>query len=79
MEVFRLAVDSQYRNRGVAKKLIDAVERYAKDQGSPKIVANTLTILHAASNLYRSCGYIAEEECALGDRLSLTTFAKNII
>jgi GNAT superfamily N-acetyltransferase len=79
MEVFRLAVDLQYRNRGVAKNLLLGVESYAKDQGSPKLIANTLTILQSASNLYQSCGYVLEEENALGEKLSLTTFVKNFV
>ncbi|KAL3907891.1 MAG: hypothetical protein SGARI_003320 [Bacillariaceae sp.] len=49
---------------------------FAMDQGCPKLVANTLTILEAACNLYASHGFIPERESPLGPQLDMTTFVK---
>jgi GNAT superfamily N-acetyltransferase/O-methyltransferase involved in polyketide biosynthesis len=78
MEIFRLMVQEAYRGQGIATRLLQAVERYACDQQCPRILANTLTILDAASRLYMSCGYHAERETPLGPDLVLTTFAKTL-
>jgi GNAT superfamily N-acetyltransferase/O-methyltransferase involved in polyketide biosynthesis len=78
MEVFRLAVNVKYRGRGVARKLLESVERYAQERRSSNLVANTLTILEAASKLYASCGYHAEKVVPLGNKLSMTTFVKKL-
>jgi ribosomal protein S18 acetylase RimI-like enzyme/O-methyltransferase involved in polyketide biosynthesis len=76
MEIFRLAVHKRYRRRGIARNLLAAVEMFALDQCCPKIVANTLTILDAACNLYASHGFMAEKVASLGPQLQMTTFVK---
>eukprot|EP00533_Pseudo-nitzschia_delicatissima_P011796 CAMPEP_0197272790 /NCGR_PEP_ID=MMETSP1432-20130617/10388_1 /TAXON_ID=44447 /ORGANISM="Pseudo-nitzschia delicatissima, Strain UNC1205" /LENGTH=168 /DNA_ID=CAMNT_0042738373 /DNA_START=1 /DNA_END=503 /DNA_ORIENTATION=- len=67
-EIFRLAVDANHRGRGIGKKLLRSVEAYAEERRNKqrpvciKFVANTLTILEDAANLYERGGYRAERE-----------------
>jgi len=82
LEIFRLAVDINYRGQGIARNLLQAVERYALEQRrnhSLKFVANTLTILNAAADLYESCGYQAEKEKPLGNKLLMRKYVKESI
>ena len=82
LEIFRLAVDADHRGRGIGTNLLRAVEAYARerrkkqDRLSPKFVANTLTILEDAINLYEKRGYRTERETPLGPKLLLRTYAK---
>jgi ribosomal protein S18 acetylase RimI-like enzyme len=82
LEIFRLAVDTGHRGQGIGRNLLRAVEAYARerrikqDRMSPKFVANTLTILEDATNLYEKCGYRTERETLLGTKLLLRTYAK---
>jgi GNAT superfamily N-acetyltransferase len=78
MEVFRLAVASQYRGAGIGRKLLEAVENYARAVRSGKLMANTLTILHDACRLYSSCGYRVVVEFPLGDNLTMKKYEKDI-
>jgi len=82
LEIFRLAVDINHRGQGIARNLLQAVERYALEQRrnhSLKFVANTLTILNAAACLYESCGYQVEKEKPLGNKLLMRTYIKESI
>jgi len=82
LEIFRLAVDINHRGQGIARNLLQAVERYALEQRrnrSLKFVANTLTILNAAACLYESCGYQVEKEKPLGNKLLMRTYVKESI
>ena len=82
LEIFRLAVDINHRGQGIARNLLQAIERYALEQRrdhSLKFVANTLTILNAAAGLYESCGYQAGKEKPLGNKLLMRTYVKDSI
>jgi len=82
LEIFRLTVDINHRGQGIARNLLQAVEKYALEQRqshSLKFVANTLTILNAAAGLYESCGYQAEKEKPLGNKLLMRTYVKESI
>ena len=83
-EIFRLAVDANHRVRGIGKKLLRSVEAYVKERRNKqrpvciKFVANTLTILENAANLYERCGYRVERETPLGNQLVLRTYTKEV-
>uniref|UniRef100_A0A7S4AJP4 N-acetyltransferase domain-containing protein n=1 Tax=Pseudo-nitzschia australis TaxID=44445 RepID=A0A7S4AJP4_9STRA len=82
LEIFRLAVDIHHRGQGIASNLLRVAEEYARQRqrgraGNLRFVANTLTILEAATGLYESHGYRAEKETPLGSKLVLRTYAKN--
>lgn len=80
LEIYRLAVDETCRGMGVANNLLQAVERFANVRQSPKLVANTLTILEAACNLYESFGYEVENETPLGaTKLVTRTYVKSLV
>ena len=84
LEIFRLAVDVNHRGRGIGKNLLRSVEAYAHQRRKKqrhvdlKFVANTLTILEEAANLYENCGYRAERETPLGNKLVLRAYAKEV-
>jgi ribosomal protein S18 acetylase RimI-like enzyme/O-methyltransferase involved in polyketide biosynthesis len=79
LEIFRLAVDKSCRRMGIARSLLQAIERFARKRRSKKLVANTLSILDAACNLYESFGYTVEKETALGTtNLVIRTYVKFI-
>ena len=59
--VFRLSVDEECRGMGVAKKLMDTVEDWAKKNGALKISLNTGNAVAAkfyAKNGYQSIGWL---------------------
>ncbi|OEU10520.1 hypothetical protein FRACYDRAFT_247061 [Fragilariopsis cylindrus CCMP1102] len=79
LEIFRLAVDANHRGQGIARNLLQAAELYVQEQRRNKclrFVANTLTILDAATGLYESCGYQAEKDLPLGSKLVMRTYIK---
>jgi O-methyltransferase involved in polyketide biosynthesis/GNAT superfamily N-acetyltransferase len=77
LEVFRLSVDANHRGKGIGRTLLNRVELFALSQGSPKVIANTLTILESAMRLYEACGYTAEKDTSLGT-LDLRTYVKQL-
>jgi len=52
-----LAVLSQYRRRGIARKLIEAAENFARRQGAEFITLGVLAANTRARKLYLSSGY----------------------
>lgn len=77
LEVFRLSVEEKFRGMGIGKFLLQMVANFARSRGSPKIIANTLTILQNAMHLYEACGYTVEKDTSLGE-LCLRTFVKEL-
>ena len=77
LEIFRLVVDANYRGRGVGKTLMNLAESFARSQGSPRVIANTVTILESAIRLYEACGYKFEKDTRLGT-LVMRTFIKDL-
>lgn len=56
-ELRRMAVDIQWRRRGLARKLLETAEAFALHQGYSSIVLSTITQLHPAIALYEGRGY----------------------
>lgn len=56
-EVKRLFVRSEYRGNGISKKLLETVERYAKEQGCHTLFLDTRITLEPAVSIYRSFGF----------------------
>ena len=52
-----IAVKDEYRRYGAAKKLMDAIESWAKASGAKGVRIYGGTERHAANNFYKSCGY----------------------
>jgi ribosomal protein S18 acetylase RimI-like enzyme len=57
-----LFVAEAYRNRGVAKSLMVAAANFAKETAAVRIVLSTQVANLAAQSLYRSLGYIKNED-----------------
>jgi len=57
-ELTKMAVDSRFQGRGIGKKLIDAVEDFARNElGVDRIYLISNTINAAAIRLYERCGW----------------------
>lgn len=56
-EIKRLFVRSEYRGKGAAKALMDAVEAYAREQGCEKLFLDTRITLEPAVTMYRKRGF----------------------
>ncbi len=56
-EVKRLFVKEDYRGRGLSKRLLQTVERYAKEKGCHTLYLDTRITLEPAVSLYRSAGF----------------------
>lgn len=78
LEIFRLAVDAKHRGCGVGRKLLEAVEMFARATKKPKLIAHTLAVLKDASRLYSSCGYNLVDEFGLGDKLTMIRYEKQL-
>ncbi|PSB58150.1 GNAT family N-acetyltransferase [Chamaesiphon polymorphus] len=57
-----LFVSEAYRNRGVARSLMGAVENFGRETAAIRIILSTQVANTAARSLYRSLGYIKNEE-----------------
>ena len=56
-EVKRLFVRNEYRGKGAAKALMDAVEAHAREQGCEKLFLDTRITLEPAVTMYRKRGF----------------------
>ncbi len=56
-EVKRVFVRKEYRRKGVAKFIMEALEQKARDNGYSKLILETGNILKAAMQLYGDIGY----------------------
>ncbi len=56
-ELARMAVDGQFRGRGIGRELANVVIALAKDKGAQEITLLTNTILGPAVELYRGLGF----------------------
>lgn len=75
--IWRLMVDEEYRRYGIASKLVNAIEDFAKDEGYGRIYLNTHRYLDAALPFWKSRGYeITVEE---DDYDETTHMIKNLI
>ena len=57
-ELRRMAVDIQWRRQGLARKLLETAEAFARKQGYNAICLSTITLLKGAIALYESAGYL---------------------
>ncbi|AMD17966.1 GNAT family acetyltransferase [Methanobrevibacter sp. YE315] len=55
--VWRLMVDEEYKRRGIARSLVNAMEEFAKKVGYTRIYLNTHRYLDAALAFWESMGY----------------------
>ena len=60
MYVCSLAVDPKYQNCGVARQLMNCLERIAHDKGCYKLFLCTAWAMKEAIRLYESLGYVRE-------------------
>src|SRR5258707_5479185 len=60
-EIKRMYVRERFRGRGVAARLLEAVENFARDQGYARIYLDTASGMVAAARLYERNGY---QRCA---------------
>ena len=56
-EMRLLAVPNEFRNRGVAAKLIEFCETEARTSGSPTITLHTTVLMQTAKQMYERRGY----------------------
>jgi ribosomal protein S18 acetylase RimI-like enzyme len=57
-----LFVEKDFRREGVAKLLMDAAERYARETGAVKMILATQVSNRRAQKLYEARGYLKDEE-----------------
>lgn len=57
-----LFVEETFRNKGVAKLLMSAAEKFARETGAVRIVLSTQIANVVAQKIYESRGYIKDEE-----------------
>jgi GNAT superfamily N-acetyltransferase len=57
-----LFVEEAYRKKGVAKSLIKAAEKFARETGAVRIILATQITNIAAQSLYESLGYIKDRD-----------------
>lgn len=62
--IWRLMVDEDYRRHGLARKLVNSMEEFAKEKGYVRIYLHTHRYLEAAMAFWKSLGYeiTVEEE-----------------
>jgi GNAT superfamily N-acetyltransferase len=56
-EIKRMYVREKFRGRGVAARLLEAVENFAREQGYARIYLDTASEMVAAARLYERNGY----------------------
>ncbi|CAJ1967073.1 unnamed protein product [Cylindrotheca closterium] len=78
LEVVRLAVKASCRGKGIGRRLLQMVEKFAIENYEPPItlIAQTISILDEAKRLYDAMGYELEKESELGGNLSMLTYNK---
>ena len=75
--IWRLLVDEEYRRKGLARMLIEAIESFARAEGYDRIYLNTHRYLEAAIPFWKSLGYeITVEE---DDYDETTHMIKNLV
>ena len=55
--IWRLMVDAEYRRHGLARKLVGAIEQFAREKGYSRIYLHTHRYLDAALPFWKSLGY----------------------
>lgn len=63
--IYFIAVDSEYRGRGVGKRLVLEAERLFRSMGCAYSAASTMSSNRASQGLFRSLGYTI---CRRGDK-----------
>ncbi|MBQ6512785.1 GNAT family N-acetyltransferase [Methanobrevibacter sp.] len=75
--IWRLMVDKEYRRNGIARVLIEVIEKFAKDEEYRRIYLNSHRYLEAAIPFWKSLGYeVTFEE---DDYDETTHMIKNLI
>lgn len=64
-----LAVAPGHRRKGLARRLMEEVERRLLERGCPKLNVQVRSSSAEAMAFYRRLGYVADEAVALGKRL----------
>lgn len=59
-EIERVAVHPRFRGQGLGRKLMEAMEEYARSQGVADISLEVRKGNEKAINLYESCGFVKE-------------------
>lgn len=56
-EIYILATDSTFRRQGIARILIESMEKEAQKQGAKSIIVNAHVFFESSKQLFQSCGY----------------------
>ena len=67
--VYYLGVEPEQRKRGLAKRMMDAIEERLLEMGCPKINIQVRSGNTGALNFFGKIGYNTEERISLGKRL----------
>lgn len=55
--IVALAISPEYRNKGLGRQLVEAVEQWARDTGASGVRVNSGTQMNNALYFYKSMGY----------------------
>ena len=79
--IYYLAVDPDFRRRGIGTTLMHQVERALRERGCPKLNLQIRTSNQAVQAFYEQLGYDVEERISMAKRLrkhESSTFNKNV-
>ncbi len=76
VELHRLQVASSYRRKGLGRRLVSEVERFAVESHRGKVELSTITLHAEAMQLYNKCGFERMRSEVHGD-IEIVFYEKN--
>ena len=76
-----MIVDKSYRQQGIGKKLMEAIEKWAKDQGGTELYLHVTESMQRARSFYTKIGFSLNGGSVTMDRdtsIKLVTMVKKL-
>jgi ribosomal protein S18 acetylase RimI-like enzyme len=68
--IYHLAVDAEWRNKGIGRQMMEAIESRLKDLGCPKINLQVRSNNQEVVEFYKHIGYDIEDHTSMGKLLT---------